>query len=312
MNSASSPIIYDCDPGRDDAIALIMAVKHPDIDLLGVTTIGGNQTLGHVTRNALNILHALHATDIPVFAGCTKPLLRPVQTAPEIHGQTGLDGIVLDPSPNQVQPLHAVDFIIDKVMTSQPDTITVVATGPLTNLALAVSKEPEISSRVKQVVLMGGAVKGGNVTAAAEFNIHTDPEAAEIVFRSSWPVVMIGLDTTHQATCPEHIQKQLIESGSTAGRLAGEIIATYRQAYHDRYHWPDPPRHDPCAIAYVIAPELFQSYRAPVRVELQGRHTTGMTVVDHRPVVAPDSNTKVTSQVNSAGLWEILINCVKP
>ena len=194
-------IILDCDPGHDDAVAIILAGGNPAIILLGVTTVGGNQTLPKVTRNALATLRVARLDDVAVYPGCDRPLVRSVEVAEDIHGDSGLDGVELPEPTHGPEDTHAVDFIIDTVMNSEPGTITLVPTGPLTNIAMAARKEPRIVERVREVVLMGGGYHEGNWSAVAEFNIKVDPEAAHIVFNEPWPVTMVGLDLTHQALC---------------------------------------------------------------------------------------------------------------
>lgn len=202
-------IILDCDPGHDDAVALILAAGNPEIDLVGVTTVGGNQTLEKVTRNALAVLRVAGHPEIPVHAGCGRPLVREGAVAAHVHGESGLDGVELPEITGEVADGHAVDFIIDTVMSAEPKTITLVPVGPLTNIALAVRKEPRIVERVREVVLMGGGYRTGNCTAVAEFNVHTDPEAAHIVFNEDWPVTMVGLDLTHQALATAEVEEEL-------------------------------------------------------------------------------------------------------
>jgi purine nucleosidase len=195
----ATKIILDCDPGHDDAVALLLAWGSPEIDLVGVTTVSGNQTIEKVTRNALAIARVAGITGVPFARGAHRPLVRQVETSESIHGESGLDGPVLPEPAIELDPRHAVDFIIDTVLAAEPKTITLVPTGALTNIALAVRKEPRIADLVKEVVLMGGGVHVGNSSAVAEFNIVVDPEAAHIVFHESWPLTMIGLDLTHQA-----------------------------------------------------------------------------------------------------------------
>ena len=191
-------IILDCDPGHDDAVAILLALGNPTIDLLGVTTVGGNQSLDKVTYNARAVLEKAHATDVPVHMGCGRPLIREPEAAATIHGQSGLDGVELPVPSRPLDEGHAVNWIIDTIMSNPPQTITLVPTGPLTNIALAARLEPRIVDRVKEVVLMGGGYHVGNWSAVAEFNVKVDPEAAHIVFNETWPLTMVGLDLTHQ------------------------------------------------------------------------------------------------------------------
>lgn len=205
----SKKIILDCDPGHDDAVAILLAVGNPNIDLLGVTTVGGNQSLDKVTYNARAVLEKAHATDVPVHAGCDRPLVRKQEVAASIHGETGLDGVELPEPSRPLEAGHAVNWIIDTIMSNEPGTITLVPTGPLTNIAMAARMEPRIVERVKEVVLMGGGYHVGNWSAVAEFNIKVDPEAAHIVFNEAWPITMVGLDLTHQALCTPEVQQRI-------------------------------------------------------------------------------------------------------
>ncbi|MDR2225560.1 MAG: nucleoside hydrolase, partial [Providencia sp.] len=210
----SKKIILDCDPGHDDAIALLLAYGNPDIDLLAVTTVAGNQTLEKVTRNALAIAEMAKITGIPFAAGSVRPLVRDIEVAPDIHGDSGLDGPVLPTPTLQLDERHAVSLIIDTIMSHPPKTVTLVPTGALTNIALAARLEPRIVQRVKEVVLMGGGYHVGNWSAVAEFNIKIDPEAAHIVFNEKWPLTMVGLDLTHQALATPDIVKEIAAIGS--------------------------------------------------------------------------------------------------
>lgn len=194
-------IILDCDPGHDDAVAILLALGNPEIEIVGITTVGGNQSLEKVTYNARAMLEAAHAHDIPVYAGSDRPLVREQEVAESIHGETGLDGVELPVPTRPLEEMHAVNFIVKTIMESEPGTITLVPTGPLTNIALALRMEPRIAERVSEVVLMGGGFHEGNWSAVAEFNIIIDPEAAHIVFNAPWKLTMVGLDLTHQALC---------------------------------------------------------------------------------------------------------------
>jgi purine nucleosidase len=272
------PIVLDCDPGHDDAVAIMLAAGCSTAELVAITTVAGNHTLEHTTRNACAVA-TVAGIDVPIAAGCDRPLLRPLRTAPEIHGESGLDG------PEPVQPTvvpierHAVELLVETVM-DRPGEIVVVATGPLTNLALALRLEPRLASAVARVVLMGGAAATrGNVTPAAEFNIYVDPEAAAIVFDASWPLTMVGLDVTHQALCTRPIQERLEKTGAP-GRFIGQLINYYRFSNEREQRWADPPVHDPVAVAVAIDPSLCETRPATVDVETVGAATAGMTVVE--------------------------------
>ncbi|WP_216432044.1 nucleoside hydrolase [Arcanobacterium phocae] len=269
-------IILDCDPGHDDAIAILLAAGNPNIDLLGITTVAGNQVLEKVTRNALAVCAAAGIT-VPVAKGAAGPLVQKQVIAPEIHGSSGLDGPVLPEPQSDLDPRHAVDFIIDTVMREPAKTVNLVPVGPLTNIALAVRKEPAIGERVKSVVLMGGAYTRGNSTPAAEFNIYADPEAAQIVFEQEWPVTMVGLDLTHQALATAELQDRVRAIDTDLARFVLDIWGFVGQRYREEFGFEAPPIHDAVCVAALIDPRIIQCSKAFVSVELTGTWTRGMT-----------------------------------
>ena len=277
-------IILDCDPGHDDAVAILLAAGNPDIELLGLTTVGGNHTIDHVTRNAQQVLTVAGLRDVPVFRGVTRPLLNDVVTAEDIHGNTGMEthGFGLPEPAVEVGEIGAVQWIVDTLMREEPGTVTLVPTGPLTNIALAARLEPRIVSRVREVVLMGGAYGAGNFSPSAEFNIAVDPEAAAIVFGEDWPVVMVGLDLTHQALATPAVQERFRELGTPSGDFLAALVDAFRSNYRNAQGFDNPPVHDPCAVAYVIDPTVVETVSVPVSVELAGTLTRGRTVADLR------------------------------
>ena len=305
-------IILDCDPGHDDAVAILLALGDPRIDLLGVTTIGGNAPLDKVTYNARAMLELAKATDVPVHAGCARPLVRKPKDAAYIHGETGLDGLEL---PEPTRPLdegHAVNWIIDTIMGNKPNTITLVPTGPLTNIAMAVRLEPRIVGRVKQIVLMGGAYATGNSGPCTEFNVQCDPEAAHIVFNEKWrSLTMIGLDLTHQALCTREYQKMIAAANPRLSGALNGLMDFFRSTYQDQEAFPDPPTHDPCAVAYVIDPNLIETRRCPIDVELTGTLTTGMTVADLRAQAPKDCTSQVATKLDVDGFWNLVAAAVR-
>jgi purine nucleosidase len=307
-------IILDCDPGHDDAVALLLAQAHPAIELLAVTTVAGNQSLPKVTHNALGIA-TLAGITAPVAAGAERPLEREREYAADIHGESGLDGAVLPQASVALDPRHAVDLIVDLVMSHAPGEITLVPTGPLTNIALAVRREPRIVQRVREVVLMGGGAHMGNMTSVAEFNIWVDPEAADEVFSAGWPVVMAGLDVTHQALAtPDVMQRFAVLPGAKAAFMT-DLLAEYGRRYEDVQGFDAPPVHDPVAVAIVIDEELGGNHvdlvSAPIAIETTGRHTTGMTVVDLRPWVAHDVSTAVVLGLDAGWFWDLVVDAVR-
>ncbi len=302
-------VIIDCDPGHDDALALLLAQGSPDVDLLAVTTVMGNSTLENVTRNAL-VVATIAGIDAPVAAGCPRPLVGELQVAADIHGGSGLDGPVLPAPARTLDPRHAVDLIIETVLREEPGTVTLVPTAPLTNIALAVRREPRIVERVAGVVLMGGAVAGGNASATAEFNIATDPEAAHIVLGERWPVTMVGLDLTHQALATPDVVARIGALGTRPGRFATELLAYFAEAYRTAQGFAHPPVHDPCAVARVIDAAVMTTRPAPVTVELAGRHTRGMTVADLRAEAPADCSTRVAVDLDHGRFWDLVLDAL--
>lgn len=227
-------VILDCDPGHDDAVAMLLAHGNPDVELLAVTTVAGNHDLANVTRNALTVAGVIGLRDIPIAAGCHRPLVAEPMTGADIHGTTGLDGPRHPPSTVALDERHAVEVIIELVMTHPAGAITLVPTGPLTNIALAVRREPRLAERVAEVVLMGGGYHVGNRTPVAEFNILADPEAAHIVFGETWPLTMVGLDLTHQALATPEVSARIAAVGTAPARFVGDMLEFYRAAYRRR------------------------------------------------------------------------------
>lgn len=305
-------IILDCDPGHDDAMAIMLAVGNPKIDLVGVTTVGGNQSLEEVTYNARSVLEMAKATDIPVHAGCDRPLVRKQEVAASIHGETGLDGVELPVPTRPLDSGHAVNWIIDTIMASEPGTITLVPTGPLTNIAMAARMEPRIVDRVKEVVLMGGGYHVGNWSAVAEFNIKVDPEAAHIVFNEPWKLTMVGLDLTHQALCTPEVQHRIDAIGTDLSHFASGLMDFFRKTYQDNQDFIDPPVHDPCTVAYLIDPSVVSTRRCPLDVEIHGDLTLGMTVADLRgpEPSAEECRTQVAVKLDFDKFWDLIVDAI--
>jgi purine nucleosidase len=304
-------IILDCDPGHDDAIAMLLAWGNPDIELVGVTTVMGNQTIEKVTRNALAVARVAGITGVPFARGAHRPLVRRVEVAESIHGASGLDGPVLPSPVTELDPRHAVDFIIDTIMAAPAGTITLVPTGALTNIAMAVRKEPRIVPRVKQVVLMGGGVNVGNWSATSEFNIVIDPEAAHIVFNEDWPLTMVGLDLTHEALATPSVAAAIAAVGTGPARFVGELLAFFGETYRDQQGFEYPPVHDPCAVAFVIDPTVMEVVRVPLDVELTGTLTLGMTVADFRAPAPDDCTTQVARNLDHAKFWGLVVDALE-
>ncbi|MEE1295639.1 MAG: nucleoside hydrolase [Bifidobacterium sp.] len=306
-------IILDCDPGHDDAVAILLALGNPEIDLVGITTVGGNQSLDKVTYNARAVLKECGHEEVPVHAGCDRPLIRDLDVAASVHGETGLDGVVLPEPDRPLGDEHAVNWIIDTIMNSEPQTITLVPTGPLTNIAMAVRMEPRIVDRVREVVLMGGGYHVGNWSAVAEFNVKVDPEAAHIVFNEAWPLTMIGLDLTHQALCTPAAQKQIESVGTPLATFVSQLMDYFRKSYQDDQDFVDPPVHDPCTVAYLIDPTVITTRRCPLDVEIHGDLTLGMTVADLRgPEPAPEEcHTQVAVHLDRQKFWDLVTDAIR-
>ena len=293
----SYKLLLDCDPGLDDALALLLAHGDPAIELVGVTTVGGNVKLQNTTRNALQLREYLKFPKIPVSAGAAEPLTRSFRDASHVHGDSGLGNVVLPEATLPVTGIHAVDFIID-TLRATPGAIHLVATGPMTNIALALEKEPAIARWAASFTIMGGSFTRGNATAAAEFNIWADPEAARIVFDADWRVTMIGLDLTLQAQA----NSMVIDRFRALGALADELIVPLATFYFNPNvpDWDGQAVHDVCAVAYVSRPDLFDTRPARVDIETTGELTTGMTVVDFD---SPAPNALVATHLDVSGFW---------
>ncbi len=276
-------VIIDCDPGHDDAVAILLAAPH--LDVLGITTVHGNQTLDKTTDNALKVLEFSGLTHIPVIRGLDRPLIQSLHHAPHIHGESGLDGPSLPEPTTPLHPGHAVEFIVDTVMSN--DDVTLVPTGPLTNVAAALHREPCLAGRLREISLMGGSVTYGNRTAAAEFNIWADPEAAHIVFTSGVPIKMVGLNLTRQAEAGPAEVERMRALGNRTGRIVAELLEFYGGRLRELFGLGGASLHDACAVAWLIDPTLIEARSLHVAIELRGEHTRGMTVCDRRNVRRP-------------------------
>jgi len=304
-------ILLDCDPGLDDAVAILVAHGCPDVDLLAVTTVGGNQTLDKVTRNALGVAAVAGMTGVPIAAGCDRPIVAPVETAGHIHGETGIGGVALPEEIPALDDRHAVEVIVDTVMRHEPGTVTLVPTGPLTNVALATRIEPRIVERVREVVFMGGGYHTGNATPVAEFNVYADPEAAHVVLHAGWDVTMVGLDLTHQAVAGPDVLARIEALGTGPARFVADLLRSYGAAYAaDGRGFTHPPVHDPCALVRAIAPHLVRTRRCPLTVELGAGVTRGMTVADLRRPAPDDCPTQVATDLDRDGFWDLVIDAL--
>jgi len=304
-------IILDCDPGHDDAIAMLLAHGSPEVELLAVTTVAGNASLANVTRNALSVARVAGITGIPFAAGAARPLVRRTEFAPTIHGDSGLDGPELPEPELELDPRSAAQLIIDLVMAHEPGEITLVPTGALTNIALAARLEPRIVPRVREVVLMGGGVHVGNWNATSEFNIVIDPEAAHIVFNEDWPLTMVGLDVTHQALATDAVRAAITEVDTAPARFTLELLDFFADTYRREQGFTYPPVHDPVAVAYVIDPAVLHVVKAPLDVELSGTLTLGMTVADLRMPAPDDCRTQVSLGLDQDRFWSLVVAALR-
>jgi inosine-uridine nucleoside N-ribohydrolase len=301
----STPILIDCDPGHDDAIALLLALASPEVELRGVTTVSGNQTLEKTTANAIRVLELVGRGDVPVAPGADHPLERDLFVAAYVHGQIGLDGPALPPPQAQAVEGHAVDFLAARVRESA-EAVTLVPTGPLTNVALFLARHPDAAARLERIVLMGGAIAEGNVTPAAEFNIWADPEAARAVFRSGLDVTMIGLDVTHQALMtPEHGER--LRAAGRTGTVVAELLEFYSVFHREVYGFNGSPIHDAVAVAHVLRPGLVETRRRNVEVECESELCRGRTVVDIWRRTDRERNAHVAVDIDADAFLELLL-----
>ena len=293
------PILLDCDPGHDDAIALLLALASPEVELLGVSTVAGNQTVEKTTANAIRVLELAGRGDVPVAAGAGRPLVRNPFVAAYVHGESGLDGPDLPPPRGEPVAAHAVEFLAERVAGR-----TLVATGPLTNVALLLALHPDAAP--ERIVLMGGAIAEGNVTPAAEFNIWADPEAAQRVFRSGLDVTMVGLDVTHQAlVTPQHAE-QLRASGRI-GTVVADLLAFYDRFHREVYGFDGSPIHDAVALAYAFSPELLETRELNVEIDCESELCRGRTVVDLWRRSGREPNAHVAVGIDPDGFIDLLL-----
>ena len=302
-------IILDCDPGHDDAIAILLAAHHPEIDLLAITTVAGNQSVEKTTRNALKVCSLANIRHIPIAMGMDRPLVRPAKHAPDIHGESGMDGPHIPEPDIELDPRHAVDLLIELLLSSDGD-ITLVPTGPLTNIATAMRREPVIIPKIKAISLMGGAIGLGNVTPSAEFNIHTDPEAADIVFACGRPITMVPLEVTHLALATPEVTGRLRAAQRPVATFAADLLVFFAGTYRNVFGFPAPPVHDPCAVAAVVDPTILYAHNMYVAIEMTGAWTAGRTVCDVYGKLGKAPNARVGYALEVERFWEMLISTI--
>jgi len=301
-------IIIDTDPGQDDAVAILVALASPEeIDILGITCVAGNVPLDLTSRNARIVCELAGKRDVKIFAGCDRPLGRDLVTAEHVHGKTGLDGPDLPEPTMLLAEGHAVDFIIDTLRENAPGTVTLCPLGPLTNIATALQKAPDIADRIAKIVLMGGGYfEGGNITPTAEFNIYVDPQAADIVFKSGAPIVVMPLDVTHKALVTKARNDAFRAIGTPAGVAVAEMTDFFERFDKEKYGSDGAPLHDPCVTAYLINPDLFSGRHINVEIETQSELTMGMTVADWWGVTDRAPNATFMNDLDADGFFALL------
>ena len=306
-------IIIDTDPGQDDAIAILFALAATErLDLRALTTVAGNVPLSLTSKNARIVLGWANRTDVPVHAGSPRPLVRELVTAEDIHGKTGLDGVPLEEPTVELAKEHAVDFLIETLRSAPEESVTLCLIGPMTNLAVALIKDPNIKRGIKEAVLMGGAYHTrGNVTPVAEFNIYVDPHAAAVVFGSGIPIVVLPLDVTQKVLSTKVRVKRLQDLGNRAGKLVAAILTSYARQEIEKLEAEAGPLHDPCVIAYLLAPSLFSGRNVNVAVETQGEFTLGETVVDWHGITERRPNAFWINEVDADGFYSLLTEAVR-
>ena len=301
------PIIIDTDPGQDDAVAILLALASPEIEILGITAVAGNVPLALTEVNVRKICELGGRPDIKVYSGAIRPMLRTLVTAEHVHGRTGLDGPDLPDPTMPLQKQYAVDYIVETLMQHDAGTITLCSLGPLTNIGLALVKEPRIASRIKRIVAMGGGFfEGGNVTPTAEFNIYVDPQAARLVFDSGIPITLIPLDCTHQALTTKARVQKFRDMKNNTGPATAQLLDFFERFDEQKYGTDGGPLHDPCVIAWLLQPELFTSRDVNVAVECESDLTMGMTVIDWWRVTNRKANATVCRSINADGFFDLL------
>ncbi|ADG89289.1 nucleoside hydrolase [Thermobispora bispora] len=306
----ATPVILDCDPGHDDALAIMLAAADPAIDLKAITTVAGNQTLEKTSLNARRVCTLAGITGVPVAAGCDRPLAGALETAADVHGESGLDGPELGPPTVPLAGEHAVD-LMHRILRESPEPVTIIAVGPLTNVATLLRRHPEDASRIRELVVMGGSIERGNHTPYAEFNVYVDPEAAAEVLASGLPVTLHGLNVTHQALVTPDVVDRFRGLGTRLGEVCAELMTFFGGTYRRLWGFEAPPLHDPVAVAYVIDRSVVECVRAPVRVELEGAYTRGATVVDLHRRMGWEPNADVGITLDRDRFWELMIAAVE-
>ncbi|MDB9529445.1 nucleoside hydrolase [Oscillatoria sp. CS-180] len=301
---SAKKIIIDCDPGVDDAIALMLALKSSELAVQAITVVAGNVPLELTQRNARQICELLDRTDVPIYAGCPRPLVRSLITAEDIHGKSGLEGVTLPEPAVPLQPMHAVHYLIELLRTAV-EPLTIAALGPLTNIAVALIQAPDIVDKIERLVIMGGGITHGNITPVAEFNMYVDPHAAQVVFEAAIPTTLISLDVTHQVlTTPARLDA-IQAVGNPVSEVATAVLSHYGKADKEKLGTLGAPLHDPCVIAYLLEPHLFTTYPGSIQVETNSPLTLGQTVIGLAESSSPMID--IAQDVNASGIYDLLI-----
>lgn len=301
-------IIIDCDPGQDDAVALFLAMASPDeLDILGITAVAGNVPLELTERNVRLMCDIAGHGDIPVFAGCDRPMIRELLTAEKVHGKTGIDGIEIVEPQTPLQEQHAVDFIVETLRAAEDESVTLVPTGPLTNIGTVIDRAPDVLPKIRQLVIMGGAMReGGNYSPSAEFNMLVDPHAAAIVFDCGRPITAMGLDVTHQVLSTRARVDRIRQLGNPVAEATAGMLSFFERHDSKKYGVEGAPLHDPCTIAWLLAPELFEGKFCNLSVETQSELTMGHTAIDFWHVTDRPHNVNWVYSVDADGFYDLL------
>jgi inosine-uridine nucleoside N-ribohydrolase len=303
----ATPIVLDCDPGHDDALAIMLAAAHPAVRLLAISTVAGNQTLDKTTANARRICDVAGITGVPLVSGRAQPLRGSGIVAADVHGESGLDGPSFGPPVTPVTSTDGIGYLRD-LLRAQP--ATVVATGPLTNIAALLLAAPDVAGRIDRIVFMGGSTGQGNVTPCAEFNVYADPEAADIVLHSGIPVVMCGLNVTHQALAGDAVTERIATIGGPLARVCVDLLGFFASTYREIWGFPAPPLHDPIAVAHVAEPGVVTTMRTRLDIELTGTFTRGATVVDQYARTGRPANAEVAVGLDVPRFWDLIVAAI--
>jgi len=302
------PVVLDCDPGHDDALAILLAASAPALELVAITTVAGNQSLDKTTLNARRVCSVAGIEGVPVAAGCDRPLVRERIAAPEIHGESGLDGPAFEAPTVPLDPRHGVDVIIEASQTHPG--VVLVATGPLTNVATALSRDPDLGKRLERIVLMGGAIGLGNVTPAAEFNIGADAEAARAVFESGIPITMVPLETTHRALATDDVITRIAALDFPLARICVELLGFFADTYRRVFGFEAPAVHDPCAVAWLLDPTIVPTKPMRVDIETRAEFSYGRTVCDVYGITGREPNAEVGVGLDEGRFWDLMIGAI--